>query len=133
MGETGFVKAMQILDLNHVALHVKNVTESAHFYGEVIGLEPKARPAFNFDGAWFALGKVRELHLLEGRDQPVPSHHRAGHFAIEVNSVAEAAEHLQKSGLSIHGPQTRPDGALQVFVTDPDGHWVEFCEVPRSE
>ena len=122
---------MQILDLNHIALHVRDVAESVRFYRDVIGMEPKARPAFDFEGAWFALGVTRELHLLEGREEPVPSHHRAGHFAVEVESVAEAAEFLKGQGLSIHGPQTRPDGALQVFVTDPDGHWVEFTEVPK--
>ena len=121
---------MRILDLNHVALHVSDVAASVHFYGEVLGLQAKKRPDFNFDGAWFALGDVRELHLLEGREEPVPSHHRAGHLAIEVESVEDAAEFLRGKGLDLHGPQTRPDGALQVFVVDPDGHWVEFTEIP---
>ncbi len=121
---------MRILDLNHVALHVRDVSESVRFYRDVVGLDPKARPDFDFDGAWFALGSVRELHLLEGRADAVPSHHRAGHFAIEVVSVAEAAAHFLAKGVPVHGPQTRPDGAHQVFITDPDGHWVEFCQMP---
>ena len=121
---------MQILDLNHVALHVSDVPESIRFYRDVVGLKAKNRPDFNFKGAWFALGETRELHLLEGRSSPVPSHHRAGHFAIEVDSVQEAARILSEKGLELHGPQTRPDGALQVFVVDPDGHWVEFTEIP---
>ena len=121
---------MRILDLNHVALHVSDVAASIHFYRDVLGFTPKKRPDFNFDGAWFALGESRELHLLEGRKDPVPSNQRAGHFAVEVDSVEEAATFLSEKGLPLHGPQTRPDGALQVFVVDPDGHWVEFTEIP---
>ncbi|MFT5128331.1 MAG: catechol 2,3-dioxygenase-like lactoylglutathione lyase family enzyme [Rhodothermales bacterium] len=120
---------MEILDLNHVALHVADADASCHFYGEVLELPSKARPAFGFPGGWFALGPVRELHLIGGRDNAVNSASRGNHFALEVASLAESEAFLRSKGLDIQGPQTRPDGALQLYITDPDGYSIEFTEL----
>ena len=121
---------MEITDLNHVALHVKDLEASKTFYGDVLGLPPKKRPDFDFDGAWFQLGPMRELHLLVGREQEVVSHHRGTHFALEVTSRDEAVAHLASKNIEIaRGPQQRPDGAWQIFILDPDGYWVELCDL----
>ena len=120
---------MDILDLNHVALHVADIDASCHFYGELLELPTKERPAFNFPGAWYALGPVRELHLIHGREKPVNSASRGNHFALEVASLAEAEAFLRSKGVEIQGPQTRPDGVLQLYVFDPDGYSIEFTEL----
>jgi catechol 2,3-dioxygenase-like lactoylglutathione lyase family enzyme len=58
---------------------------------------------------------------------------RAGHFAMRVADIDEAARHLQKKGVKFRGPAPRPDGAMQIFVEDPDGHTVELCgNLPRE-
>jgi lactoylglutathione lyase len=28
------------------------------------------------------------------------------------------------------GPKQRPDGIWQIFVQDPDGHYIELTELP---
>lgn len=121
---------MQITDLNHVAIHVADLEASKRFYGEVLGLPPKKRPAFDFDGAWYQLGPTRELHLLAGREADAVSHHRGAHFAFEVPSIEDAMAELKQKGAEIVlGPQARPDGAVQIFLLDPDGYWVELCDL----
>lgn len=120
---------MEILDMNHVALHVADIDASRCFYGGLLALPTKPRPTFAFPGAWYALGPVRELHLIAGRDKPVNSASRGNHFALEVASLAEAEAFLRSKGLEIFGPQTRPDGALQLYVSDPDGYSIEFTEL----
>ena len=121
---------MTITDLNHVAVHVKDLEASKRFYGEVLELKPKKRPDFDFDGAWFQLGATRELHLLCGREDDVLSHHRGAHFAFEVPDIQEARQQLLAKGVEIaRGPQKRPDGAWQIFLLDPDGYWVELSDV----
>jgi len=47
-------------------------------------------------------------------------------------SDAEAAyARLQELGVPVVSPpRTRPDGAVQVFLQDPDGHLVEVCSFP---
>jgi catechol 2,3-dioxygenase-like lactoylglutathione lyase family enzyme len=121
---------IEILDLNHVALAVSDVPKSIQFYREVVGLEQKPRPAFDFEGAWFALGDTRELHLLEGLDTPVHEHPRGSHFAMEVADFESCQKHLEESGARIVNINLRPDGARQIFIEDPDSHVVEFCYLP---
>ena len=120
---------MEILDLNHVGLHVKDVDVSSTFYREVIGLPDMKRPAFKFPGAWFLLGKVQELHLIGGRDIDVVANKFGTHFALQVDSIEDAWATLEGRGAKPYSRQTRPDGAHQFYVTDPDGHVIEFCQV----
>ena len=120
---------MKILDLNHIALAVSDVPTSIRFYEEVVGLTQKPRPAFDFDGAWFSLGETRELHLLEGLNQPVHEHPRGSHFAMQVDDFESCQRHLEEKNAKIININIRPDGAKQVFIEDPDRHVVEFCYI----
>lgn len=121
---------MQVRQLNHVAIHVADVDASVVFYRDVLKLPPMDRPAFDFPGAWFLLGEDQELHLIGDRDQPVHSHHRGGHFALVVDDLDRWEAHIDRLGGHRLPRKTRPDGALQTFVQDPDGHWIELCVLP---
>ncbi|MEM8668212.1 MAG: VOC family protein [Planctomycetota bacterium] len=121
---------MKALQLNHVALHVANVEASVTFYRDVLCLPTLERPAFDFPGAWFQLGVDQELHLIGDRELPVHSHHRGGHFALVVDDLDAWEAHLDSHGANRLERKTRPDGASQTFVKDPDGHWIELCILP---
>ena len=123
---------MKIEELNHVALHVRDLAASNRFYGNVLLLEPIPRPAFSFPGAWFRLGPHQELHLIGDRQDPVFSHNRGNHFALKVDDLDAWEEHLRKKGAEPLPRRERPDGALQVFIRDPDGHVVELFTPPRA-
>ena len=120
---------MDIMDLNHVALHVKDINASASFYREKIGLLGMPRPDFSFPGAWFRIGSAQELHLIAGRELAVVAGQRGTHFALQVNSVDEAWDLMVERGLQPFSRQRRPDGAFQFYVTDLDGHVIEFCQI----
>jgi catechol 2,3-dioxygenase-like lactoylglutathione lyase family enzyme len=121
---------MRIVHLNHVALHVADVERSVAFYRDVLQLESIPRPAFSFPGAWLRLGSDQELHLIGERKQEVVSHNRGNHFALLVDDLDAWERHLTACGASFVPRRTRPDGALQIFVVDPDGHYVELCTPP---
>ena len=121
---------MQVKQLNHVAIHVENVVQSVAFYRDTLNLPLMDRPDFDFPGAWFRLGPEQELHLIGDRDKPVNSHHRGGHFALIVDDLDAWERHLDDRGATRLQRKTRPDGARQTFVQDPDGHWVELCVPP---
>ena len=100
-------------------------------------MEPVERPGFSFDGSWFQAGKT-QIHLIlehaesgpAGVDVPRQflSLSRTHHFAFEVPDTLAAADHLRRHNVPIvSGPKERPDGVMQVFATDPDGHVVELC------
>ncbi|MBM4003239.1 MAG: glyoxalase [Planctomycetes bacterium] len=119
---------MRQLQLNHVAIHVADVEASSIFYREVLRLNEIPRPAFTFPGAWFRLGIDQELHLIGGRTIPVASHHRGTHFALRVDNLDAWESHVREIGIASHR-QVRPDGALQMYVNDPDGHVIELCQI----
>lgn len=120
---------MEIMDLNHVALHVEDVAVSSGFYAEKIGLPSMPRPAFSFPGAWFRLGPTQELHLIGGRRVAASSDKRGTHFALQVHDIESAQKELEGRGVRCFSRQVRPDGAYQFYVEDPDGHVMEFCQV----
>lgn len=122
---------------SHISLMVADVEQSAAFYRDVLGMTEVPRPrTFDFAGKWFRAGSA-EIHLIasaEGKQPPGDAPNagerksRARHFAFEVAGMDETLAHLRHAGIPIHaGPQERGDGALQVYVFDPDGHLIELC------
>ena len=124
---------MQVQQLNHVALHVADVDVSVAFYRDVLKLPQMDRPAFDFPGAWFRLGEDQELHLIGDRTAVVESHPRGGHLALFVDSLDEFEAHLDACNANRMQRRTRPDGAFQTFVQDPDGHWIELAVPPPEQ
>lgn len=122
---------MKIQQLNHVAIHVVDVDASVRFYRDVLRLESMPRPAFSFPGAWFRLGVDQELHLIGNRAESVHSHHRGNHYALMVDDIDAWERSFQEGGVPSRR-QIRPDGAHQVYVTDPDGHVIELCTAPPA-
>jgi lactoylglutathione lyase len=122
---------MKTLELNHVALLVSDVDKSCGFYRDVLRLEQIPRPAFNFPGAWFRLGTAQELHLIGGGSAGAkPASSRGNHFALRVDDPEAWRQYLQPLGVIVRGPVTRPDGAIQIFIGDPDGHLIELFSGP---
>lgn len=122
---------MLIEELNHVAIYVQDLGKSIRFYQDSLELEPLPRPAFSFPGAWFRLGGHQELHLIGNRTEPL-SLHRQHHFALKVSSAREAEELLKRNRVAYLGPKPRPDGAIQLFIQDPDGYHIELFELNNS-
>jgi lactoylglutathione lyase len=114
------------ISINHVALHVADVAKSVVFYADIMQLEQLPRPDFDFDGAWFRLGTVQELHLIAGRINTAESGSRNNHFALEVSDLNEWEQHLVSMNATFRPPKTRPDCARQIFVQDPDGYFIEL-------
>lgn len=124
---------MTHLELNHVAIHVQDVEASCAFYEKVLRLQRIKRPAFNFPGAWFRLGAHQELHLIGERTEPVQSHSRGNHYALMIDDMDAWEAYFKENQIEYLPRRTRPDGAFQIYVTDPDGHAIELCTaIPES-
>jgi len=130
---------LQVKNLDHVTLVVKDLDRSREFYAGVLGMEEVPRPAFSFDGLWFQAG-ITQIHLIleHAESGPagnaVPDHRvksRTHHVAFLVDDATFAAKKLEEMGIPlISGPRPRPDGAVQVFLSDPDGHVIEVTSPP---
>jgi len=121
---------MNICELNHVAISVADVARSCDFYQCVLRLELMPRPAFDFPGAWFRLGHAQELHLIGRPGEKVLSGSRGNHFALQVDDIDAWDEHLTQEGAAFQPKKQRPDGAWQIFLSDPDGHFIELFVLP---
>ncbi|MGB9671055.1 MAG: VOC family protein [Halothiobacillaceae bacterium] len=120
-----------ILALHHVSILVADTSRAQRFYEDILGLESLERPELGFPGAWLALGKDQQLHLMELPD-PDPRTGRAEHggrdrhFALRVESLAPIIERLERAGV----PYTRSrSGRSSIFFRDLDGHAVELMEM----
>lgn len=120
---------LTIKAFNHVALQISDIEKSRVFYSEILGLEEIPAPAFDYPVVWFSLGNGREVHLI-GRKPEVPfTPVRSNHFALEVSDIYLAEKMLKENGANCLPIKSRPDGILQLFLTDPDGNFIELCEI----
>jgi catechol 2,3-dioxygenase-like lactoylglutathione lyase family enzyme/uncharacterized protein YunC (DUF1805 family) len=132
---------LRVKTLDHVTVVVKDLERSRRFYVDVLGMREVPRPAFSFAGSWFQAGST-QIHLIHEFPGSGPAGNllpenlrgsRTHHFAFEVEDATAAAHWLKECRVPIlDGPKPRPDGYMQVFVTDPDGHVVELCSAPRE-
>jgi catechol 2,3-dioxygenase-like lactoylglutathione lyase family enzyme len=121
---------LKIETLHHVSLTVTDLARAKRFYGETLGLPELERPAFDFPGAWYALGD-RQLHLivhttprtLRGTTE-IDS--RDGHFAVRIRDFRGTVEHLRAQGVPLRESPDNPTPWAQIYVTDPDGNVIEL-------
>ncbi len=132
---------VKVRHIDHVTLVVRDVEASRKFYVGLLGMEEVPRPAFTFGGAWFRAGSTL-IHLIEQHELSGPAGYpvevlvrssRNHHFAFEVDDACAAAQRLKELGIPLlDDAKRRPDGAIQVFLTDPDYHVVELCSSPNK-
>ncbi len=127
--------------IDHVTLVVKDLERSRQFYQAALGMREVPRPAFSFAGLWFQAGNTQVHLILEfagsgpaGNLVPQPLRSSRSHHAAFLVADAEAiVPQLKALDIPIlSGPKPRPDGYMQVFVTDPDGHVIELCSPPQA-
>jgi len=119
---------IELIRLHHVSFAVSDLAASKKFFGDVLGLPEIERPAFNFPGAWYALGD-RQMHLIEQSGAGVETRgriSRADHAALEVKDLAPVREALDAAEIPYQNGENDALGFSQVFCSDPDGHTIEF-------
>lgn len=121
--------------LDHLALHIRDLERSAHFYGVILGLEELPCPLVKRKIRWFSLGDTLSLHLIQEGDAPVMPK-KEMHIALQTNDFDGFLKRLDEHGVTytdwpgtpgaIH---TREDGLRQIFFKDPDGYWLEINDL----
>jgi catechol 2,3-dioxygenase-like lactoylglutathione lyase family enzyme len=125
--------SLQVRSLDHVTIVVKDLAATRKFYVDLLGMKEVERPDFPFVGQWFQAGATQIHTILEaegtGRaSTAVETNSRGHHFAFLVDDAEACYRALQAQGVPVTSPpRIRPDGAIQVFLQDPDGHLVELC------
>ena len=106
-----------------MSINVSDVDRALEFYVDGLGLSTLPRPDFPFGGAWLGLADGRQVHLIEGS---VPED-RGQHFAFAVADIGSVVAELRGRGISVSEPrQVGATGAMQSFLSDPDGNRLEL-------
>ena len=120
---------LTIKAFNHVALQIYDIEKSRAFYSETLGLEEIPAPALDYPVIWFSLGNGREVHLIGRKSETPIIPVRSNHFALEVSDIYLAEKNLKEKEANCLPIKSRPDGILQLFLTDPDGNFIELCQI----
>jgi catechol 2,3-dioxygenase len=123
---------MEVKELGHLVLYVRDLEVSRGFYRDVLGWNEIGSQ----DGmmAMYSTGRTHhELLLIEvGPDaQPIPSGRRIGmyHFGLKVGTtdeeLREALETLVNAGADVIGASDHTV-THSLYIKDPDGNEIEL-------
>jgi catechol-2,3-dioxygenase len=130
---------MQIKELGHIVLYVRDIERSARFYGEVLGWKRLATAGSSFPAAAFSGGRTHhELLLIEvGPDaqaQPRGRHVGLYHFGLKVgdsdDELRDALRRIREAGVEVVGLSDHTV-THSLYILDPDGNEIElYVDVP---
>ena len=123
---------MQVKELGHVVLYVRDLERSRRFYRDVLGWREVAEAGPR--AALFSSGRTHhELLLLEVGPQatPIPPPPRVGlyHFGLKIgetdDELRQALAELLEAGVRVVG--TADHGVTHsLYIEDPDGNEIEL-------
>jgi catechol 2,3-dioxygenase len=133
---------MEVKELGHLVLYVRNLKRSASFYRDVLGWRQLApNEELGFPAAAFSAPSNRthhELLLIEvGEDAAsVPRGRRVGlyHFGLKVgdtdDELRDALRSVREAGATVVGTSDHTV-THSLYVLDPDGNEIElYVDVP---
>ncbi len=123
---------MQVMELGHIVLYVRDVERSRQFYRDVLGWnEIVGIPG---QMAMFTSGRTHhELLLIEvgPEAQPIPQGRRVGmyHFGLKIgesdDDLRTALRELIDAGANVIGTADH-HVSHSIYITDPDGNEIEL-------
>ncbi|MGK6350519.1 VOC family protein [Parapedobacter sp. DT-150] len=118
--------------LNHMAVSVYDLEKSTVFYRDVLQLDTIPEPFHDGKHTWLQIGPNSQLHLIEGAKE-ITEHDIATHLCFSVPSITDFIARLDQFNLPYINWQgqkqqvtVRVDGVKQLYLQDPDGHWIEI-------
>jgi catechol-2,3-dioxygenase len=131
--------SMEVKELGHLVLYVRDVRRSAAFYGEVLGWDPVFPGDLGFPVAAFSSGRTHhELLLIEVGEDATPQargrHLGLYHFGLKVgdsdDELREVLARLQERDVRIVGSSDHTV-THSLYILDPDGNEIElYIDVP---
>jgi catechol-2,3-dioxygenase len=126
---------MQVHELGHLVLYVKDLERSRRFYRDVLGwAEITGDQPLQMPAAAFTSGRTHhELLLIEVGPSAaaVPEGRRLGlyHFGLKVGTTDDelrgAVQQLEDNGVTISGASDH-GVTHSVYILDPDGNEIEL-------
>ncbi|MES9968901.1 MAG: VOC family protein [Candidatus Thiodiazotropha sp.] len=122
----------QHLGMRHVALNVRDMAASEHFYVQLLGMEIEWRP--DPDNLYLTSGPDNlALHkaAAEQFDEAAQRLDHIGFFLADPEAVDAWYDYLLAAGVRMRtAPRTHRDGARSFYCFDPDGTSVQIIHHP---
>lgn len=117
--------------IDHSSLIVNKLDTTADFYSNILKLKeiphPDKAPGFR----WFEVQGNTQLHLIY-KDTVVMKKHKSMHLCLSTPNLEAFISHLKNNNIGYEDwPGTkgavtlRSDGVKQIYLTDPEGYWIE--------
>jgi catechol 2,3-dioxygenase-like lactoylglutathione lyase family enzyme len=124
------------MPLEYTGIRVRDLARSIRFYTEGLGLKVGPTGRMAAGGTWQELQDPVTRAVLELNYYPGEPPYREGdeldHLGFRVNDLESAVARLVGLGARVRIPPFTEGNERLVFVSDPDGVWVELYE-RRSE
>lgn len=118
--------------LDHIALLVRDLDETAKFLTEVLQVRAIPNPMGGTEIRWFEFGNGQRFHIQAG-DLSRTHVEKRTHFALSAPDLDAVLDHFRALGIPFSNMKgdlgevnVRPDGMRAVFVEDPNGYWFEI-------
>ena len=118
--------------LDHIALLVRDLDETARFFTEVLRIREVPDPMGGTQIRWFEFGNGQRFHIQAG-DISTTHVEKRTHFALSAPDFDEVLAFLRREGVAFSdfkgapgAVNVRPDGMRAVFVQDANGYWYEI-------
>jgi len=115
--------------LQHVNIRCADVHRSRDFYVNAIGLREGDRPPFASIGYWLYAGHVPVIHIVQRRAGDTVRFSGGGaidHVAFRGVDLEGTRVQLRAGSVAFEEAVVPRDGAVQLFVVDPDGVKIEL-------
>jgi catechol 2,3-dioxygenase-like lactoylglutathione lyase family enzyme len=112
--------------MNHFTILTDRLDETIGFYRDLLGLEPGARPPFDFPGAWLYANGDAILHVIAGRALPEESAGVIDHMAFSATGLIDTVDKLKARGIEYSLRRVDESNPWQLFFHDPTGAKVEL-------
>lgn len=117
--------------LNHVAIYVVDLQKTNAFYQDMFQLDTIPEPFHDGKHIWYSIAPGVAMHVIQGAAKP-KEYYQNNHICFSVPSLivfVQKLKGLNKQWYDAGGNPgvitTRVDGVKQIWVTDPDGYWLE--------
>jgi len=120
------------MTLEYTGVRVRDLARAVTFYTEGLGLKAGAKGRMAAGGTWQELQDPESKAILELNYYPGdPPFHRGDeldHLGFRVTDLDLVAERLVRLGARVEIPPFEEGDVRLVFLSDPDGIWVELYE-----
>jgi catechol 2,3-dioxygenase-like lactoylglutathione lyase family enzyme len=127
------VSRPRILGISHVGFHVSDMAKARTFYGNLLGFSETVRLPGAGSRPEVVVVRINDRQWVELFGSPGTGEGQLHHVALETDDVRGMRAYVMGRGAMEVSPVGKgPTGHEQFFLTDPDGHRIEFVQSGRQ-